>query len=131
MTLTSRRIRRSVDVVAIAKSKSATLEERVEAFRVLVRDAIRKADERGLELKPYEGTVSLQWPAHVYTDSKDRVYTLRLSCSVLGGPTSHYSWRGRSWRSVFAHAAEDVARWIEEMDREWDSGSEGGSDAQE
>jgi hypothetical protein len=118
MTLTSKPKHHSLDAVAVAKSKQSTLEQRVEAFRALVREAIRKADERGQQIKPYDGTVSLQWPAMVHASTtRSRRYTLRLSCSVLGGYSSHYSWSGRSWRTVFAHAAEDVAHWTSEMEK--------------
>lgn len=124
MTLTTRRTRPSVDAVAVAKAKRTTLDERVAAFRELVREAIRKADEQGKVLKPYDGAVSLQWPSLVHTHARSPYYVLRLSCSVLGGESSHYSWRGRSWRTVFAHAAEDVAQWTEDMKRE--GGGDGG-----
>ena len=117
MALTLTRRRDSLSAVAVAKSKNATLDERVEAFRSLVQEAIRKADELGLELKPYDGSVGLSWPSMVSTDKRKRRYTLRLSCSVLGGQSSHFSWSGRSWRTVFAHAAEDVAYWTELLEQ--------------
>lgn len=98
----------------IAAAKRTTLEERVEAFRELVREAISKAEKQGRTLKPYEGSVGLSWPSLVSTGKNSKRYTLRLSCSVLGGDTNHYSWHGRSWRSVFAAAAEDVALWTEQ-----------------
>lgn len=108
----------------VAKDKQSSLEERVEAFRGLVREAIAKADELGKTLKPYDGKVSLTWPAQVSAASRKRRYVLSLSCSVLDGHTSHFSWSGRSWRTVFSHAAEDVAQWIDEM-----TANNGGSDA--
>lgn len=105
----------TLNLVMSAAAKKSSLETRVEAFRELVREAISKAQEQGKTLKPYDGSVGLQWPALVATGKSAKRYTLRLSCSVLGGETSHYSWSGRSWRSVFAHAAEDVATWTEMM----------------
>lgn len=90
----------------------------VQAFRELVYEGIRKADEAGKVVKPYDGQVSLTWPALVQTHSANRKYTLRLSCSVLGGESSHFVWRGRSWRAVFAYATADVEQWIADLDKE-------------
>lgn len=117
MALTLSREPHRVMAVAVAKAKRSSLDERMEAFRSLVKEAIRKADDLGLELKPYDGAVGLSWPSMVSADRKARRYTLRLSCSVLGGHSSHFSWSGRSWRAVFTHAAEDVAYWTELMER--------------
>jgi hypothetical protein len=100
--------------VAVAKSKSASLEERIEAFREIVRAAIAKADEQGRVLRAYDGKVTLTWPSLVDARRHGRRYVLSLSCSALGG-TGHFSWIGSSWRVVFAHAAEDVAQWTDEM----------------
>jgi hypothetical protein len=98
-----------------ARKRRVTLESRVSAFRELVQEAISKAEARGQRLRPYDGAVSLYWPSTVHT-SRNRYCTLRLSCSVFEGETSHFSWRGRSWRSVFAHASQDVQSWTEDMD---------------
>lgn len=114
IALTLHRKRYTTDCVAVAKAKQSSLEERVEAFRTLVREAIAKADELGVELKPYDGKVALTWPSQVATGRRKRRYVLSVSCSALGG-TGHFSWSGSSWRGVFAHAAEDVAQWTEEM----------------
>jgi hypothetical protein len=113
MTLTWRRAARNVNVVMVAKAKSSTLEQRVEAFRALVREAIEQADSQGRVLKAYDGKVSLTWPSQVEAGRRGRRYVLSLSCSALGG-TGHFSWIGSSWRTVFSHAAEDVAQWIDQ-----------------
>lgn len=106
----------NLDMGTTKSCKGPTLEQRVQAFRELVFAGIEKAKEQGKSLKPYDGAFSLQWPALVHTTSAKRYYSLRLSCSVLGGESSHFSWRGRSWRAVFEHATSDVAQWIEELD---------------
>lgn len=97
------------------------LEARVEAFRSLVYTAISKAAEAGKVVKPYDGQVSLTWPALVHTHTASRKYAVRLSCSVLGGESSHFVWRAHSWKAAFASATADVEQWIADLDKESDN----------
>lgn len=92
-----------------------TLEKRVDAFRELVYRGVKLADERGHSFKPYEGALALHWPPFVRMHSASGRYSLHLSTSVLGGPTNHYAWRGRTWGEVFRKATEDVEFWISEI----------------
>jgi hypothetical protein len=103
----------------VAKAKTArgraTLEKRVDAFRTLVFAGLRKAAQHGHSFKTYEGAVQLHWPPFVHARSGTGRYSLHLSCSVLGGETNHYAWRGRTWSEVFRKATNDVAFWISEI----------------
>lgn len=94
-----------------------TLEKRVEAFRALVYRGVELAAARGHRFRPYEGALALHWPAFVHMRSGGRRYSLHLSCSVFGGPTNHYAWRGRTWGEVFRKATSDVEQWISQINR--------------
>jgi hypothetical protein len=98
-----------------AKRPRATLDQRVEAFRALVYEGIRKASKHGHAFKSYEGALSLQWPPFVREQLGQARYKLSLSCSVFGGDTNHYAWQGRSWAEVFRKASADVAVWTAEI----------------
>jgi len=92
-----------------------TLEDDVEAFRALVWQGVRTAIESGRGVQPYEGALHLGWAPFLRMHSRRGRYSLHLSCSVFGGPTNHYAWRGRTWGEVFRKATADVEHWISEI----------------
>lgn len=98
-----------------SRQSRQSLEQRVEAFRALVYRGVEKASRRGHDFMPYEGAMSLSWPPFVHMRSGRGRYSLHLSCSVFGGPSNHYAWRGRSWGEAFRKATADVEFWISQI----------------
>jgi hypothetical protein len=86
----------------------------VERFRSLVFSGIEKAIRNDPRAKSYEGALALHWPSYFATHQRRGTYKLSLSCSLFG-ETHHYSWKGKTWRDVFARATEDVTEWIAEI----------------
>lgn len=93
------------------------LEKRVASFRSLVFEGITKAIARDPRARDYEGAMALHYPSYFHTHQRCGSFRLSMSCSVLGR-TSHHSWKGKTWREVFAKATVDVREWIAEIPEE-------------
>lgn len=88
-----------------------SLETRVQRFRALVDDGIRKCMAKSASCRSYDGQVMLRFPTHMETERKAERYALQLSCSQFV-PGRHASWSGRDWIVVFSKAETDVKSWI-------------------